>query len=404
MSRIAVVVKGYPRLSETFIAQEILGLEKRGINQLIVSLRHPTEKIVHDLNHEIKANVLYLPEYLQDDYRRVEQARRWAKSQTTFNSAEKIFKADLAKDKSPNRWRRWGQACVLANELPDDIKWIHTHYLHTPCSVARYASKLLNMNWSFSAHAKDIWTSPKWELQGKLADASWGVTCTKHNVSFLKKLANNPSKIELLYHGLDFSRFPNPPARKIEIHKPVRIISIGRAVEKKGYRDLLKALSQIKDDNRWSFDHIGGGKLTDQLKVQARKLGIEKRITWHGAKDREFVIKSLCEADVFVLPSIAAKSGDMDGLPNVIMEAQAVGLPIISTNISAIPEIVDNGENGILVNERNPKELAKALATLINDANLRIRLGENGAESVKKRFSCDPFLDTLAGKFKALEF
>ena len=96
MSRIAVVVKGYPRLSETFIAQEILGLEKRGINQLIVSLRHPTEKIVHDLNHEIKADVLYLPEYLRDDYRRVEEARRWAKSQTTFNSAEKIFKADLS--------------------------------------------------------------------------------------------------------------------------------------------------------------------------------------------------------------------------------------------------------------------------------------------------------------------
>ena len=132
MNRIATIVKGYPRLSETFIAQEILGLEKRGIAQLIVSLRHPTEGKVHDLNREIAADVLYLPEYLKDDPRRVRAGRKWAETQPGFRRAEKAFVADLKRDGSVNRRRRFGQACVLAHELPADVDWIHTHYLHTP--------------------------------------------------------------------------------------------------------------------------------------------------------------------------------------------------------------------------------------------------------------------------------
>ncbi len=118
MNRIATIVKGYPRLSETFIAQEILGLEKRGIAQLIVSLRHPTEGKVHDLNREIAAEVLYLPEYLKDEPARVSVARAWAEAQPGFTRALKAFRADLRRDRSVNRRRRFGQACVLARELP----------------------------------------------------------------------------------------------------------------------------------------------------------------------------------------------------------------------------------------------------------------------------------------------
>src|SRR5690606_33443005 len=143
---------------ETFIAQEILGLEKRGMAQLIVSLRHPTDGKVQDLNREIRADVLYLPEYLKDDPARVAAGRRWAETQPGFAAALKAFRADLRRDPTANRRRRFGQACVLARELPDDIDWIHTHYLHTPASVARYAALIRGLGWSFSAHAKDIWT------------------------------------------------------------------------------------------------------------------------------------------------------------------------------------------------------------------------------------------------------
>ena len=173
MPRIAVVVKGYPRLSETFIAQEILGLERRGVEQLIVSLRHPTDPHLHDLHREISAEVLYLPEYLKDDPKRVARARSWAETQPGFAAALAAFEADLARDRSANRYRRFGQACVFAHELPADVTWLHTHYLHTPASVTRYAALILGMPWSFSAHAKDIWTSPDWDLKEKLKDAAW---------------------------------------------------------------------------------------------------------------------------------------------------------------------------------------------------------------------------------------
>ena len=239
MNRIATIVKGYPRLSETFIAQEILGLERRGIRQLIVSLRQPTDGKVHDLHREIAADVLYLPEYLKDDPARVRSGRAWAETQPGYSRRSARFRADLEARPSVNRRRRFGQACVLARELPADIDWLHTHFLHTPASVARYAALIRGMGWSFSAHAKDIWTTPKWELREKLDEAAWGVTCTRANLDYLRSLAKQPEKVRLVYHGLDFSRFP-PPHRWRRAHAPFTIVSVGRAVEKKGYADLLQ--------------------------------------------------------------------------------------------------------------------------------------------------------------------
>lgn len=402
MSRIAVVVKGYPRLSETFIAQELLGLEKRGFELLIVSLRRPTDGAIHDLHREIKADVLYLPEYLQDDPKRVAKARKWAKAQPGYQQLEAVFEKDLARDKTANRWRRLGQACVMAHELPDDVDWIYTHFLHTPCSVGRYAAMLKGMEWSFAAHAKDIWTSPEWELREKLNDCAWGVTCTEVNTDYLNSLADRNDKVELVYHGLELDRFPEPNIRPqidaSDTDRPFRILSVGRAVEKKGYDDLLKALAKLPDHLNWHFDHIGGGALKDKLKDQAEKLSIGDRITWHGSKDRDFVIQSCRDADLFVLPSRITKNGDRDGLPNVLMEAQAVGLCCLSTAISAIPELIINGETGTLCPERDPKALAKALEALMTDPKTRIRMGLAGSVRLRQSFASTPNLDRLAEK------
>ncbi len=355
MNRIATIVKGYPRLSETFIAQEILGLEKRGIAQLIVSLRHPTEGKVHDLNREIAAEVLYLPEYLKDDPARVRAGRAWAETQPGFSGALKAFRADLRRDRSVNRRRRFGQACVLARELPDDIDWIHTHYLHTPASVARYAAMIRGIGWSFSAHAKDIWTTPKWELKEKLADAAWGVTCTRANLDYLRSLAPFPQKIDLVYHGLDFSRFPPAPKRTAREGGTFTIVSVGRAVEKKGYSDLLHALAALRDDKSWRFEHAGGGALSKRLKAEAARLGIADRVVWHGSQDRAFIFDMLKRADLFVLPSRLTRSGDRDGLPNVLMEAQAFAVPVIATDVSGIPELVTHDKTGWLVEAARPE-------------------------------------------------
>jgi glycosyltransferase involved in cell wall biosynthesis len=404
MSRIAVLVKGYPRLSETFIAQEIHGLENRGIDQLIVSLRKPTDRARHPIHDEIRADVLYLPEYLKDDRPRVRAGRRWAEAQPSFRRAWTMFQRDLKRDRTANRWRRFGQACVLAHELPHDIDRLHTHYLHTPASVARYAAVLRGLPWSFSAHAKDIWTTPQWELKEKLADAEWGVTCTKLNTEYLNGLAGTkPDKVELVYHGLDFSRFPEPPDRSARPDHPVSIISIGRAVEKKGYDILLKALAGMADDRRWTFHHIGGGEDLKKLKARAKALGLARRITWHGAVNRDHVVEALAAADLFVLPARIARSGDRDGLPNVLMEAMAMALPCIGTTISALPEIIVPEQTGLLVEPEEPRSLAAAMTRLIDDRALRLRLGRQAARHVRKRFSADPGLDRLTAKLRPSE-
>jgi glycosyltransferase involved in cell wall biosynthesis len=401
MNRIATIVKGYPRLSETFIAQEILGLEKRGIAQLIVSLRHPSEGKVHDINREIKADVLYLPEYLKDDSFRVRKGRKWAEAQPGYRAALKAFRADLKRDPSVNRRRRFGQACVLARELPPDIDWIHTHYLHTPASVARYAALIRGMGWSFSAHAKDIWTTPQWELRRKLADASWGVTCTRANLDYLRSLTDAPGKIQLVYHGLDFSRFPPVAEGAAKTGGTFTIVSVGRAVEKKGYADLLRALAMLGEDRNWRFEHTGGGALSAQLKQQAAKLGIADRITWRGPQESSFIFDMLKRADLFVLPSRLARSGDRDGLPNVLMEAQAFAVPVLATNVSGIPELITHGNTGWLVPERDPRGLAKAMRQLMADDALRLRLAKAGAKNVREKFSSEPGVDFVAAKLIA---
>ena len=156
---IAFVLKGYPRLSETFIAQEIAGLEALGVNIRIISLRHPTDVKRHPVHERVKAPVLYLPEYLHDEPLRV--ARAWWKARKLpgYRTAWRHWIADLRRDVTRNRVRRFGQALVLATELPDHVTHLHAHFLHTPASVTRYTADLLGLAWTASAHARDIYTS-----------------------------------------------------------------------------------------------------------------------------------------------------------------------------------------------------------------------------------------------------
>ncbi len=401
----AIVVKGYPRLSETFIAQEILALQQRGQRQLIVSLRRPTDKAVHALNTQITAPVLYLPEYLHEEPRRVFAGLAWARRQPGFAAALAAFRRDLRRDPTRNRIRRFGQACVLARELPAAVDWLYVHYLHTPASVARYAALITGLPFSLSAHAKDIYTTPDREIADKLAAARWAVTCTAANRDHLNRLAPPDRPVALVYHGLDFGRFPRPavepkPARDgSDSALPVRLVSVGRAVEKKGYDDLLAALAALPAGLSWRFTHIGGGAGLDALKRRAEALGLDARIDWRGALAQDRVIAALVDGDLFVLASRIARSGDRDGLPNVLMEAQAVGLACLSTRVSAIPELIEDGTTGLLVPPGDPAALTAALTRLITDPGLRDRLATAGAARVRARFSFDVGIDALATRF-----
>jgi glycosyltransferase involved in cell wall biosynthesis len=402
--RVAFVLKGYPRLSETFIAQEILELERLGLDILIVSLRHPTDGRTHPVHDEIRAPVLYLPEYLHQGPVRLLRAWWRARTWATYRDTRRTWLRDLWRDFSASRIRRFGQALVLAAELPADVGRIHAHFLHTPASVARYAAMLRGMAWTGSAHAKDIWTTPEWELREKLAACEWLVTCTATNCAHLSTLAPE-GRVELVYHGLDLGRFPRAPPGRGGTHTgasggtPVTVLSVGRLVEKKGTDVLLDALAQLPAGLEWRLVHVGGGPLDGDLRRRAQSLGIAGRVEWRGPMTQTELLDEYRAADIFALASRIAHDGDRDGLPNVLMEAQAQGLPCVATEVSAIHELIDSGVTGLLVPPESPPALSAALLELIASPELRRKYGEAGRQRVEAGFGMHVSIARLARKF-----
>ena len=389
--KIALVLKGYPRLSETFIAQEILELERDGFEIDLISLRHPTDKHTHPIHDEIQASKYYLPEYLYQEPLRVLRAKIRCLPKPGFWKLLPTFLYDLLRDPTPNRVRRFGQAMVLATEYVPHCDMIYVHFLHTPGSVARYASIITGTPFSISAHAKDIWTIPEWEKREKLADCEWLVTCTKGGAEHLRSLAPE-GKVHLVYHGLDLTRFPKPKTKASTrdgstAAKKVRLVTVGRAVSKKGIDTLLEALAELPENLHWQWTHIGGGPLRDDLMAQSEALGISKYCDFKGALPQAEVLETYRKSDLFILPSRIDENGDRDGLPNVIVEAQSQRIAVLSTNISGIPELIDDGHNGILIEPDDRAALTASIEKLATDPALRNKMGKLGEEKVRGYFS-----------------
>ncbi|MEL6503620.1 MAG: glycosyltransferase family 4 protein [Pseudomonadota bacterium] len=405
---IAVFLKGYPRLSETFIAQEILNLQKAGLPLHLVSLRHPTDTKRHPVHFEITAPVTYLPEYVHDEWARSFKAWRAARKLPGYKRALKTWLGDLRRDPTRNRVRRLVQAMVAATEVANDpnVRWLYGHFIHTPGSVTRYAAMMVGKPYSISAHAKDIWTSPDWELREKLDDARWTVTCTKGGADHLAGLASTDNKVKLLYHGLDLERFPEPdrpPSNRTgeDPDHPLHILSVGRAVEKKGLDTLLRALALLPEGLHWRFTHIAGGPLLKDLKALGEELNLADRLTFLGSQAQSRVLQEYGEADLFVLPCRIAADGDRDGLPNVIVEAQSQAVPVISSPISGIPELIEDGANGLLVEPDQAQKLARAIVTLAQDPARRDAMGREGMARVHENFNDAREIEQLLALFDA---
>nr|WP_240476773.1 glycosyltransferase [Geminicoccus roseus] len=339
---------------------------------------------MHDLHRAVRAPVRYLPEYLEDEPERVAAGRRAATALPGYPRAFATWLADHRRDPGENRVRRFGQACVLAAELEPDTELLYAHFLHTPASVARYAALMHELPFAISAHAKDIWTTPAWEKAEKLAGAAFCATCTRIGAVHLQDLAP-PGRVHLIHHGVDRARFQAPahrPARDgHDPADPVRILCIARAVPKKGLFLLLDALALLPDGLHWRLDHIGGGPLLERLRSRAAELGLAGRIAWLGPQPAETVRPAYRQADLFVLPVRVAEDGDKDGLPNVVVEAAASGLPIVSTDAASVGELVTDGESGRLVPPDDAAALAAAMAQLLQDP---ARRGEFAREAHAK--------------------
>jgi glycosyltransferase involved in cell wall biosynthesis len=397
--QVVVVLKGYPRVSETFVAHELAALERRGLALHVVSLRRPYDVVRHPVHATIRAPVTYLPEYLYEAPGRVLRghARAFARAPRRYLRALGLWLADLRRDLTPNRGRRFGQAGVLAAELPAGAVHLHAHFLHTPASVSRYAAAMTGLAYSLSGHAKDVWTTPDWELRAKLREARFTVTCTAAGRARLDALA--PGRVELVYHGLDRRLFAAPPAfgsRRdgTDPADPVRLLAVGRFQPKKGYATLLDAVARVRA--AVSLTVVGYGPLESALRAHAEAVGLGERIVWAGPLDQPAVLERYRASDLFLIASEIAPDGDRDGLPNVVVEALSQGLPVVATCAAAIPELVVDGIQGRLVPLRNAVALAAAIEALARDPDTRRRMGEAGIARVAEGWDLDAGADRLS--------
>jgi glycosyltransferase involved in cell wall biosynthesis len=399
------VLKGYPRISETFISNEILLLEKLGFKIHIFSMRQPREDFCHDSVKEIKAKVDYLPDsilgYLpQLFYHNLLLA--FKKPLPYLKSITVAFRRFLRTRKSATIKHLLQAGYIVHHLLPDkSIAHIHAHFAHSPASVAMFTNQLCGIPFSFTAHAKDIYTSNKIQLSEKMSLASFIVTCTEYNRRYLQKLSREKKdQIHRIYHGIDLQLFSCDSSHK-KYSPPYKILTIARLTPKKGLITVLKAL-RILTDMGFLINHtlIGDGDDRDEIVSFIEKNKMDKICRWIGSQPHNVVLEQYRDADLFILGCEIAENGDRDGIPNVFLESMAMGVPIVATEVSAIPEAIENEKTGLLVPPGRPEEAAKAMARLLSEAELRNRIIIQARNVVTREFDNKALIYDLAALFE----
>jgi glycosyltransferase involved in cell wall biosynthesis len=400
-----MVLKGYPRISETFISNEILLLEELGFNIHLYSMRRGRENFTHRSVQQIRARVDYLPETLLRPLPKFlyHNAQLALKIPRTYGAALKTaFRRFLRTHKSATL-KHLFQAGYLVHHLLANghVTHLHAHFAHSPASVAMFASQLSGLPFSFTAHAKDIYTSDPRQLKEKLGLAKFVVTCTEHNRQYLANLFDNrPISIHHVYHGIDTDLFGGQSDCNSDPQTPFRVLTIARIIEKKGLPIVYKALKLIHDRGvRFQHTLIGDGDDRKQLLALIYELGLSSVTQWLGTLPHDRVLDYYRRADLFVLGCQVAANGDRDGIPNVFLESMAMGVPVVTTDISAIPELVENQKTGLLVPPGQPDQLADAMVRMLTDRDLRNRIIPAARQRVMQDFNNKVLIRDLAHIF-----
>jgi glycosyltransferase involved in cell wall biosynthesis len=273
---------------------------------------------------------------------------------------------------------------------------IHAHFVDRAAIVALVAGRLLERPYSVTAHANDIYVDPVM-LPEKIVEAKFVATCTAYNATHLAGIAPDAAtSITCIHHGLDVNRYV--PNNESYTYRPA-ILAVGQLREKKGFTYLVAACAELcKRGHEFVCDIVGEGPLRPELEAQIREYQLEDIISLRGALDHQRVIDHYLAASVFALPCVTAANGDMDGIPNVILEAMAMELPVVSTRHSGIPEAVDDGISGLLVPQRDVAALADAIERLLGDSVLRRRMGRAGRQIVVSRFDVATNVELLMSR------
>jgi len=401
---LGMVLKGYPRISESFISNEILMLEKIGFSIRIFSLRSPREPFTHESVKKIKARVYYLPENISGFLPTLIYHNLLIlikKPQNYIKALKTAFKR-FARTRKSATIKHLLQAGYMCNHLLKDkqVAHLHAHFAHSPTSVAMFASIISGLSFTFTAHAKDIYTSCPKQLHEKIALAKFVVTCTKYNKRYLIKMAKGcATPIHCIYHGIDLDFFKQNKTNQLKI--PYQLLTVARIIPKKGLPTVYRAIRRLCDKGI-PVQHILIGDGDDRNKIERliKQLRIEHVTRCVGTLPHKEVIKYYKMADLFVIGCEIAFNNDRDGIPNVIAESMAMGKPVVATNVSGIPEIVVHEQTGLLVQQGEYDKMAEAIERLLTQIDFRSQIINNAKQYVTSNFDNKILIKNLAEVFK----
>lgn len=382
--RIAYILKMFPRFSETFILSEVLELERAGVDLHIFSLKTPRDEPTHADVQKVKAPVTYVP------------VTRWADGLAMLAAHWQVMRwnplhylklvARVAARRRRGAVKRFLQAGAIAPRLRQEgITHVHAHFASSATSVAYYLHHLMGMSYSFTAHAKDIYIDSVSldVLKRKLRHARFVVTVSEFNHAHLAALVPE-AEITRIYNGLDLHQFSRNGIRP---EAPPLVLAVGRLVEKKGVVDLVRACALLRDmgiDFRCRI--VGTGDEAPRLRALIQELDLGDAVALVGPMPREDLIALYPRAQVVVAPCVVGTDGNRDGLPTVLIEAMALEVPVVSTPVTGIPEIVQHEETGLLVPPHDPAGLAMAIARVLGDRESSLAMARAGRARVEQGF------------------
>jgi glycosyltransferase involved in cell wall biosynthesis len=278
-------------------------------------------------------------------------------------------------------------ALVLAREAHvRGVTHLHAHFGTSPTTVARLAAHFAGLTYSFTAHAKDIFheTVRRDDLARKLRDAAAVVTVSDYNVKFLsERYETSAAHLQRIYNGLDLEQF----RFQLPVARAPHVVAVGRLVEKKGFADLVDACAILKARrSEFSCAIIGTGPLEIELREQIDRLGLVGTIELLGPRPQYEIVQLVQSAAVLAAPCVVGEDGNRDGLPTVLLEAMALGTPCVSTDVTGIPEVVRDGETGLLIPQHDPGALANELERLLTEPELGVNLAVHARELIESEF------------------
>lgn len=382
MTRFAYLFERFPSFGQTFCYREVAELDRQDIASPIFSIRNPKDEPTQDWDLRIVERVHYLP----DEKELLEDVRRAAKKRKL--GADIVAVLDEWGRRTD--FLRLYQAVYVGLRLRKmGIDHVHAHFAGMAARTAFWINKFFQIRFSFTAHANDIFSPREFEIGlDKLVDKARAVvTETDYAARFLcERFPHDADRVHRIYNGLDLAEF----GRADFSSSPPLIIAVGRLIPKKGFSDLIRACALLAERGKsFRCEIIGTGPLENELRKQIEELRLQNNVDLPGAKPQTQLRRRLAAANVFVLPSMIDPDGGMDNLPTVIMEAMATGLPVVSTNLGGIPEMVIENETGFLVQPGDAAAMSDAIQKVINDPSGAARLGQSGYDRARSLFSIE---------------